>query len=60
MDNEEKPIILLPETTSSKIETIDIELQEITSIVSENIEQTLQHSLKNYNTRQLLHISLLI
>ena len=40
---EKDPIAPLPQSTSSKVEALDIELQEIKSIVFDNIDKTLQN-----------------
>ena len=40
---EQDPIAPLPQSTSSKVEALDIELQEIKSIVFDNIDKTLQN-----------------
>ena len=40
---EKDPITPLPQSTSSKVDALDIELQEIKSIVFDNIDKTLQN-----------------
>ena len=40
---EKVPIAPLPQSTSSKVDAVDIELQEIKSIVFDNLDKTLQN-----------------